>query len=226
MVISIFLLNVASKYSPCLLNSQVSALLMFYRLQSYFYMSTDVISTYLDSIVTSICNWDEFSHLLWNIIITPPVFWPKSRDKWTVSSGTRSRLSSIQTTLIGRMASPSASHGGLSFATYGNKKPAPNKNTTHSGEPWKGPFSSLSPLPTQAPPCNLTVGSLLVRIPVTYSFPVIGSLSSALALLVLYKPSISLSLQPWKMETVRFSETWESTNISTQSQNPKIKKTR
>jgi hypothetical protein len=66
---------------------------------------------------------------------TTPVFWPRSRDTWTVSSGKRSRLSSIQTTLIGRMAYPSAGHGSLSFATYGNKKPAPNKNTTHSDEP-------------------------------------------------------------------------------------------
>jgi hypothetical protein len=80
----------------------------------------------------------------------------------------------------------------LSFATYGNKKPAPKKSTTHSGDPWKGPFPSLNPLPTQAPPWNLTVGSLLVRMPVIYSFPLIGSLPSALALLVLYKPSISL----------------------------------
>jgi hypothetical protein len=31
--------------------------------------------------------------------------------------------------------SPSAGHGSLSFAIHGIKKPAPNKNTTPSGEP-------------------------------------------------------------------------------------------
>jgi hypothetical protein len=65
-------------------------------------------------------------------------------------------------------------------------------NTTHSGEPWKGPFPSLNPLPAQASPWNLTVGSLLVCFPVPYSLPLIGSLPLALALLILYKPSISL----------------------------------
>jgi hypothetical protein len=120
------------------------------------------------------------------------------------------------------MASPSAGHGSLSFTTYGNKKPAPNKDTTHSSEPWKGPLPSLNPLPTHAPPCNLTVGSLLVRIPVPYSFHLIGSLPSALALLVLYKSFISLPCR--KMETVCVYETSASTNISTWHQNPKIKK--
>jgi hypothetical protein len=80
----------------------------------------------------------------------------------------------------------------LSFAAYGNEKPAPNKNMTHSGEPWKGPFLSINPFPNEASPWNLTVGSLLVRIPVIYSFPLIDSLVSALSLLLLYKPAISL----------------------------------
>jgi hypothetical protein len=34
----------------------------------------------------------------------------------------------------------SESHGSLSFATYGNEKPSPNKNTTHSGSPEKDRF--------------------------------------------------------------------------------------
>jgi hypothetical protein len=53
----------------------------------------------------------------------------------------------------------------------------------------------------------------------------IGSLPSALALLVLYKPSISLPCQPqpWKTETVCFSETLGSTNILTRRENPKTK---
>jgi hypothetical protein len=55
-------------------------------------------------------------------------------------------------------------------------------------------------LHTQLPPCNLPEGSLLVRIQFPYSLPVIGSLSSALDLQVLYKPSTSLSchLSPWR----------------------------
>jgi hypothetical protein len=103
---------------------------------------------------------------------------------------------------------------------------APNKSTTHSGKPWKGPFPSLSPPPTQAPPWNLTVGSLLVRIPVPYSFPPIGSFPSALALLYLYKPAISLPFHfsPGRWRQYVFSETSASTNISAWRQNPKIKK--
>jgi hypothetical protein len=71
-------------------------------------------------------------------------------------------LSSIQTTLIGKMASPSAIHGSFSLAAYGNENPAPNKNTTHSGEPLKKvmSFSQSTPYPGPSlePNCRLPIG--------------------------------------------------------------------
>jgi hypothetical protein len=65
-------------------------------------------------------------------------------------------------------------------------KVAPKKTMTSSDEHWKEPFSSLTPLPTQPPPCNLPEGSLLVCNLFPYVLPLIGSLPSALALQVLY----------------------------------------
>jgi hypothetical protein len=59
--------------------------------------------------------------------------------------------------------------------------PSPNKNMMPSGEPWKRPFSSLLPLHTQPPPCNLPQDSLLVHIPFPIFSPT-GSLPSTLAL--------------------------------------------
>jgi hypothetical protein len=41
--------------------------------------------------------------------------------------------------------------------------PTFRRNTTPSGEPWKGLFSPLFSLHTQPPPCNLPEGSLLVQ---------------------------------------------------------------
>jgi hypothetical protein len=117
--------------------------------------------------------------------------------------------------------------GCLSFAIYENKKPAPNKNAIHSGEPWKGPCPVLNPLPTQAPPWNLRVGSLLVRIPVIDSFPLIGSLPSALALLVLYKPSFSLPchFSPGNWDSMFLRNVGTGQHINT-TPKPKNKKTR
>jgi hypothetical protein len=101
--------------------------------------------------------------------------------------------------------------------------PAPNKNTTPSSEAWKWLFFLLPffyPTPSP-PPCNLPEGSLLVRTQFPYSFPLIGSLPSALALQILYKPLYypALSLQLLKMETACFSETSASTCKYTWRQN-------
>jgi hypothetical protein len=54
-----------------------------------------------------------------HLAITTPVFWPKSWDAWTASSGKGQRFSSIVTS-TGRMAFPWVGHGSLSFATRGN----------------------------------------------------------------------------------------------------------
>jgi hypothetical protein len=66
----------------------------------------------------------------------------------------------------------------------------------------EGEKLTLLPLRTQPPPCNLPEGSLLVRVQFPYTLPLIGSLPSALALKVLYKPSTSLpchfSLWRWR----------------------------
>jgi hypothetical protein len=130
------------------------------------------------------------------------------------------RLISIPTTSIRMMASPSVDHGRLSFATWENI----NWLLTRIHRPLVSPTKGFPPLHTQPPPCNLPQGSLLVCIRFPYPLPLTGSLPSALALHVLYKPSTSLPchFSFLKMETPCFSKMLPLTCKYTWRQNPRL----